>query len=92
MVSKGFDVVTPDNWKSLIQHLKIHFEDHCWSNDGLYEELVYEFIIQVGDKMDESGDSDQSDSSDDEVLFFVFLLLSSGTVTKINYNSYLTDF
>ena len=92
MVWKGFDVVTPDNWKSLIQHVKIHFEDHYWSNDGLYEELVYEFIIQAGDKMDESGDSDQSDSSDDEVLFSVFLLLSSGIVTKINYNSYLTDF
>ena len=63
---KGFDVVTPDCWKSLIQHVKIHFEDHYWSNDGLYEELVDEFIIRVGDESDESDDSDQSDSSDDE--------------------------
>ena len=39
--------MTPDRWKSLIQHVKIHFEDHYWSNDGLYEELVDEFIIRV---------------------------------------------
>ena len=70
MVWKAFDILTPDNWKSLIQHVKIHFEDHYWSNDGLYKELVYEFIIQAGDKMDESGNSKQFDSSDDEVLFF----------------------
>ena len=63
---KGFDVVTPDRWKSLIEHVKIHFEDHYWSNDGLYEELVDEFIIRVGGESDESDDSDQSDSSDDE--------------------------
>ena len=63
---EGFDVVTLDRWKSLIQHVKIHFEDHYWSNDGLYEELVDEFIIQVGDELDESDDLDQSYSSDDE--------------------------
>ena len=39
----GFDVVTPDCWKSLIQHVQIHFEDHYWSNDGLYDALVDEF-------------------------------------------------
>ena len=58
--------MTPDLWKSLIQHFKIHFEDHYWSNDGLYEELVDEFIIRVGGESDESDDSDQSDSSDDD--------------------------
>ena len=63
---EGFDVVTPDRWKSLIEHVKIHFEDHYWSNDGLYEELVDEFIIRVGGESDESDDSDQSDSSDDD--------------------------
>ena len=41
----GFDVLTPDCWKSLVEHVKIHFEDHYWSNDGLYEKLVVEFII-----------------------------------------------
>ena len=35
-------------------------------DDGLDEELVDEFIIQVGGDSDESDDSDQSDSSDDE--------------------------
>ena len=55
--------MTPDHWKSLIQHVRIHFEDHRWSNDGLYEELVGEFIIQAGGELDESDDSDQSDSS-----------------------------
>ena len=51
---EDFDVVTPDRWKSLIQLVKIHFEDHYWSNNGLYEELVDEFIIRVGDELDES--------------------------------------
>ena len=32
---------------------------------GLYEELVDEFIIQVGGESDESDDLDQSDNSDD---------------------------
>ena len=45
---EGFDVVTPDHWKSLAEHVKIHFEDHYWSNDGLYEKLVDKFIIRVG--------------------------------------------
>ena len=63
---KGFDVVTPDRWKSLVQHVEIHFEDHYWSNDGLHEQLMDEFIIRVGGESDESDDSDQSDSSDDE--------------------------
>ena len=81
MVWKGFDVVTPDNWKSLIQHVKIYFEDHYWSNNGLSKELVYKLIIQAGDKMDESGNSDQSDSSDDQVLFFRFS-------TSFLWNSY----
>ena len=47
--------MTTDGWKSLIEHVQIHFEDHNWSNDGLYDKLV-----------DESDGSDQSDSSDDE--------------------------
>ena len=70
------DVVIPDPWKSLIRHVKIHFEDHYWSNDGLYEELVDEFIIRVGDESDESDDLNQSDSSDDDyfLAFSVFLL------------------
>ena len=63
---EDFDVVRPDCWKSLIQHVKIHFEDHYWSNDGLYEELVDEFNILVEGDSDESDDSDQSDSSDDD--------------------------
>ena len=66
LVQEGYDVVTPDRWKSLIEHVKIHFEDNYWSNDGLYEKLVDKFIIQVGGESDESDDSDQSDSSDDE--------------------------
>ena len=50
-------VVTPDHWKSLVQHVKIHFQDHYWFNDGLYEELVDEFI-RVGGESDKSNDSD----------------------------------
>ena len=64
---EGFDVVTPDRWMSLVQHVQIHYEDHYWSSDDLYEEVVDEFIIRVGGESDESDDSDQSDdSSDDE--------------------------
>ena len=58
--------MTPDHWKSLIQHGRIYFEDHYWSNDGLYETIVDEFIIRVGGESDESDNSDQSDSSNDE--------------------------
>ena len=63
---EGFDIVTPDHWKSLIEHVHIQYEDHYWFNDGLYEMLVDELIIQVGGESDRSDDSDQSDSSDDE--------------------------
>ena len=62
----GFDVVTPDYWKSLVEHVQIHYGDHYWSNDGLCEKLVDEFIIRVGGESDKSDDSDQSDSYDDE--------------------------
>ena len=63
---EGFDVVTPNRWKNLIQHVKINFEDDYWSNDGLCEELVDEYIIRIGGESDESDDSNQSDSSDYE--------------------------
>ena len=63
---ESFDVVTPDCWNSLVQHVLIHYKDHYRSSDGLSEELVDEFIIQVGGELDESDDSDQSDSSDDK--------------------------
>ena len=58
--------MTTDCWKSLVEHVQSHFEDHYWSNDGLCEKLVDEFIIRVGDELDESDGSDQSDSSYDE--------------------------
>ena len=58
--------MTPDRWMSLVQHVQIHYEDHYWSSDGLYEELVDEFIIQVGGESNESDDSDQSDDSTDD--------------------------
>ena len=40
--------MTPDRWKSLVEHVLIHYEDRYWSNDSLYEKLVDEFIIQIG--------------------------------------------
>ena len=42
---EGFNVVTPDRWKSLVEHVKINFEDYYCSNDGLYKKLLDEFII-----------------------------------------------
>ena len=42
-----FDVVTPDFWMSLVQNVQIHYEDHYWSSNGLYEELVDEFIFEL---------------------------------------------
>ena len=69
---EGFDQVTPDKWKALVERVQTEVEDHYWRHDGLYEELVEEFIVQVGgessDESESNSDSDDadSDSSDDE--------------------------
>ena len=75
---EGFDIVTPDHWQSLIQHVDIHFEDHSWSNHGLYEELVNEVIVQVGGESGESDDFDQSDSSNDKQFQTISYFLLKG--------------
>ena len=40
MVYKGFDMVTPERWQSLIKHVKVEVEDHYWEADGLNEEVL----------------------------------------------------
>ena len=44
---KGFDQVTPEQWKRLIDHVRREFEDRCWYDDGLQEGGIDEFIILV---------------------------------------------
>ena len=61
---KGFDEVTPERWKKLVEHVQREFEDRYWRDDGLQEEIISEFVIRVGDSDDET--SSESDQSGDE--------------------------
>ena len=63
---EGFDQVGADDWKKLIEHAQVKFEDKYWLEDGLQEESMDEFIIHVGGSDDESSsESDASSESDD---------------------------
>ena len=69
---QGFDEVTPEHWKKLVEHVQREFEDRYWRDDGLQEEIISEFVIRVGDSDDEtssesdqSGDESESDSESD---------------------------
>ena len=54
LVKEGFQHVTAESWR---RHVEEKVEDHYWQHDGLYEEQVDEFIIQVGGEDDDSSDS-----------------------------------
>ena len=53
-MKEGFQHVTAECWRSLVRHVEEKVEDHYWQHDGLYEEQVDEFIIQVGGEDDDS--------------------------------------
>ena len=54
-MNEGFEIVTPQQWQSLITHVEEKVEDHYWVADGLNEELLEPFIIDI--------DSDNSDDN-----------------------------
>lgn len=60
---EGFDVVTAEWWGKLVDHVQDKVEEHYWTHDGLYESLVEEFVIRLGDDSDDS--SSDLDLSDD---------------------------
>ena len=42
---KGFEQVVLAQWKKLINHVQREFEDKYWTDDGLQEEIVDEFVF-----------------------------------------------
>lgn len=71
LVDEGFKIVTPERWKKLIKHVQEKIEDHYWEHDGLYEDMMERFIIQVGNDSSSSEDSssvEDSSSSEDSSM------------------------
>ena len=65
MTYRGIDQVGPANWKKLVEHVELAFEDKYWCDDGLQEECIDEFIISVGVSDDETSSESSSESSDE---------------------------
>ena len=55
---EGLEIVTPRRWQSLITHVEEKVEDHYWDCDGVNEELLEPFIIDI------SSDTNNDDISD----------------------------
>ena len=51
---EGFSIVTADRWRKLIDHVREKVEDHYWVCDGLYQQCVRWFFIEVGGRDDDS--------------------------------------
>ena len=64
----GFEKVDSSLWKKLVEHVWHEFEDKYWVDDGLQEECVNEFIIQVGGSDDESSDESDESRSDESIF------------------------
>jgi hypothetical protein len=58
---KGFDIVTPERWQSLIDHVRVKVEDFYWEKDCLFEEEASEFIIHLSESDLESSSSSESE-------------------------------
>ena len=65
LVHEGFDIVTPERWAKLVEHV-IKVEEKFWEADGLHEDAIEEFIICVGGSDSESDSDSKSESSCDE--------------------------
>ena len=69
LIPHGIQQATPDMWKHFCDHVEKVAEEY-WEKDGLLEDAVEEFIIEVSDSEDdddESCDSDSEGPSDDEL-------------------------
>ena len=53
--------VGPANWKKLVEHVELAFEDKYWHDNGLQEECIDEFIISVGGSDDETSSESSSE-------------------------------
>ena len=68
MVPQAFDSVTPEMWEAFCRHSEKE-ERQFWEKDGLQEEAVERFIIEVGktDSEVEDGEGENAtEDSDDE--------------------------
>ena len=64
---EGFGIVTPQLWQSLITHVEEKVEDHYWEADGLNEELLEQFIIEIGSDDSDDNISDGGEDGDENV-------------------------
>jgi hypothetical protein len=70
LVPLGFAEVTPDMWTNFCSHVK-KVEDEYWEKDGLIEDAMEEFVIQLSESdmdsdVDSETDCDSDTLSDDE--------------------------
>ena len=63
LVDEGFKMVTPEECKKMIKHVQEKIEDHYWEHDGLYEDMMEQLIIQVGNGSSSSVDSSSAEDS-----------------------------
>lgn len=66
LVHEGISLVTPIRWKKIIEHTRNKVEDHYWDKDGLYELMIEDFIINVGNSSEESPSSSELSSSGED--------------------------
>ena len=66
LVYEGISLVTPIRWKKIIEHTRNKLEDHYWDKDGLYELMIEDFIINVGNTSEESSSSSELSSSGED--------------------------
>ena len=63
---EGFEVITPEQWASLIAHVKEKVEDHYWWIDGLNRQYtVPEFTICINRQFNDEESSSESETSSD---------------------------
>ena len=60
---EAFSILTADRWHKLIKHVQEKVEDHYWAGDGLYLQVVEQFIIQFGDGYSDSDDENDASST-----------------------------
>ena len=70
LTHEGFQKVDSSLWKKLVEHVRREFEGKYWVDDGLQEEHIEEFTIQLrGDGDDESSsETSGNESSSDEAF------------------------
>ena len=61
LVHEGISAVMPMTWKKMIQHIPgtKYLEDHLWDKEALYELMMECFIIDVGNRSEESSSSSE---------------------------------